>query len=376
MNHYLFKILSIIFFIVASCKSIYAFDTEAPYAILVDYNTKKELYEKNADERMVPSSMTKILTLYLAFQHLKSGDITMDSELLVSENAWSTFGSKMFVPLGEKVRVEDLLRGIIIQSGNDACKVIAEGLYGDENTFAEKMNAVAKSIGMENSNFKNSSGMPDDDHYSTARDLSKLGIALIRDFPEYYPYFVEQEFTFNNITQQNRNTLLGKMGVDGIKTGHTDSGGYGVVISAERNGRRLIAVVNGLKNQKQRAEEAMKLINYGFSNFSFIKLHDKGKVIHSAPVWYGSDDNISLVTNENIEVVFPKNPMHKPQISQKVVFDSPIKAPIKKGDKIAELVVIIDEQNYVYPLVADKDIEKGSWFRKVKQNLGYYLSFN
>lgn len=376
MERHLIKIFSIIFFITVSCRSIYAFDTEAPHAILVDYNTKKELFEKNAEERLVPSSMTKILTLQLAFHHLRSGDITLNSEFLVSKNAWNTFGSKMFVPLGKKVRVEDLLRGIIIQSGNDACKVIAEGLYGDENIFADKMNIVAKSIGMKNSNFKNSSGLPENGHYSTARDLANLAIALIRDFPEYYYYFAEQEFTFNNITQQNRNTLIGKMGVDGIKTGHTDLGGYGIVISAERNGRRLIAVVNGLKSQKQREQEAIKLINYGFSNFSYVKLYDRDEIIQSVPIWYGSDDNISLVTNENIEVVFAKNPIHKPQISQKVIYNFPVKAPLRKGDKIADLVVVIDKQNYVYPLFASKDVEKGSWFRKVRQNSRYYLGLN
>ncbi len=364
----------IFFSLVLTNNLAIAFETTAKQAYLMDYATNTCLFEKNGEERMVPSSMTKVMTGYVVFNNLKESNIKLIDELSVSENAWRTGGTKMFVELNSKIKVEDLLRGVIVLSGNDACKVLAEGLYGDEDMFAENMNEYAKQIGMHNTNFKNASGLPHDDQYSTAKDIAILAAATIRNFPEYYHYFSETEFTYNKIHQFNKNTLLGKMGVDGLKTGHTEAGGYGLVSSAERDGRRLIAVVNGLSSEKERIREADKLLNYGFNSFINKKIFKAGEKIAYADVWYGKIDKVSIISPYDIEIVLPKSRSKKDNKTIKVVYNSPIKAPIKRGDVIARLII---EENgietFSKDLVAGEDVEQANFLEKALQNIKYHL---
>ncbi|HSK39613.1 MAG TPA: D-alanyl-D-alanine carboxypeptidase family protein, partial [Arenibaculum sp.] len=243
-------------------------DTIARQAVLIDATTGTVLFEKNADERMPTSSMSKIMTMYMVFDAIKQGHLSLDDTLHVSEGAWRMQGSKMFVELGNPIPVEDLIRGVIIQSGNDASVVLAEGLAGSESEFATRMTQRAHELGLTASNFTNATGWPDDDHYSTASDLAKLSDRIIADFPEFYHYYSETEFTYHDIKQGNRNPLLYRnMDVDGLKTGHTEAAGYGLAASAERNGRRLILVVNGLSDMQARADESARLLEWGFREF-------------------------------------------------------------------------------------------------------------
>src|SRR5690606_24953816 len=245
-----------------------ALETPAREAILIDVDTRTVLFEKNSQARMPTSSMSKVLTAYLVFEAIKDGRIKLDDTLPVSEKAWRMQGSKMFVPIGEQVKVEDLLRGVIVQSGNDATVVLAEGISGTEEAFADLMNITAKKIGMNNSHFMNASGWPDPNHYSTAYDLALLAYHMITEHSDYYHYYSEKEFTFNKIKQGNRNPLLYRnIGADGIKTGHTEEAGYGLMASAVQGGRRLILVVNGLESMQQRADESARLLSWGFQNF-------------------------------------------------------------------------------------------------------------
>src|SRR5579883_1181783 len=287
-------------------------DVQARQAIAIDFDTGTVLYEKNADQRMTPSSMSKMMTSYLAFKALKEGRIKLDSLLPVSEKAWRMQGSKMFVMLGTQVKVEDLLRGMIVQSGNDACVVLAEGLAGSESAFAEQENAEAQRMGLTNSHFMDASGWPNPEHYSSARDLATIARHLIKDFPEYYHYFSEIDFTYGvndkgiPIKQGNRNPLLYKnLNVDGIKTGHTDDGGYGETVSALRNGQRVIIVLNGMASMKARSEESEKLLEWSFREWGIYKLFNAGDVVDTADVWLGTQPSVKLVTKDPVEVTIP-----------------------------------------------------------------------
>lgn len=350
-----------------------SFVTSAPYAFLIDYKTKTILVDKQADELMAPSSMSKLMTIYLAFMHLKQEKIKLSDELTVSKKAWAMGGSKMFLDYNSMVKIEDLLKSIIIQSGNDSCVALAEGLSGDESIFVHHMNETAKKIGLTKSTFKNSTGWPDDGHLMTAREIAEVSIALIRDFPEYYHYFAEKEFTYNNIKQYNRNTLLNKGGVDGLKTGHTDIAGYGIAISAERNGRRMVAVINGLTTQKERAIEAERILSYGFNNFTDITLYKAGEKIATTDVWYGSQPTVDLIVPEAVEILIPKF-IDPKQIQHKLSFTTPIPSPILKGQILGELVISIDQTIIKkLPVVAATDINEGSMLNRMKQNITYFL---
>ncbi|MGB8274564.1 MAG: D-alanyl-D-alanine carboxypeptidase family protein [Alphaproteobacteria bacterium] len=333
-----------------------AIDTEAQEAFMVDFDTGAVLLEKNPDQLMHPSSMSKMMTVYLLFERLKNGSVKLDDEFPVSEKAWRMGGSKMFVPLGGKIRVEDLIRGIVIQSGNDACIVVAEGLGGNEEAFAAEMTRRAHELGMTNSTFKNATGWPDPDHLTTARDLALLAKRTITDFPEYYHYYGELEFTFNKIKQGNRNPLLYKdMGADGLKTGHTEQGGYGVTASAKRGDRRLILVVNGLPSMKERAAESERLMEWGFREFDNYSLFKAGDTVTDADVWLGDAATVPLAIGSDLKVTLPKKSRHDMKV--KAVFDGPIPAPIKKGDQIAKLVIAApDMAPMEVPLVAGADI--------------------
>ncbi len=349
--------------------------TKAPYAYMIDYNTGEVLLEKNADEVMEPASMTKMMTAYLVFDKLKRGELSMEDKLPVSVRAWKKGGSKMFVQEGSDVSVSDLLHGIIVQSGNDACIVVAEGIAGSEEAFAEEMNFVAGKIGLENSHFKNSTGWPDIDHVMTARDLVTLAKHLIEDFPEYYPMFAETEFTYNEIKQVNRNHLLSRgIGADGLKTGYTKRSGYGMVASAVQNGRRIILAINGFGSSKERIPEAERLLRMGFRDFKLTPLYKAGDVIDNAKVWMGSEDTVPLVIKENVEVLINRRDSKRAERELTLNYNSPLKAPIKKGDKVAELTLTKNgKPDRKIPLFAGKDVEPLSFFGQAKIKLQYLL---
>ena len=291
----------------------------------------------------------------------------------VSEKAWEKGGSKMFVPLGKKIKVEDLLRGVIIQSGNDATIVLAEGLEGSEKSFAAVMTEKAKEIGMKNSNFTNASGWPDPDHYSTAEDLSIMARRMIEDFPEYYKMFSEKEFTFSNIKQQNRNPLLYKnIGADGMKTGHTEVGGYGLIGTAKKNGRRVMMVINGLDSETARSEEATRLIEWALHDFTNVDLTKKGDKITQVPVAMGQVESVSALINEDIKITVPKVP--KDSYSVEVKYNSPLIAPIEAGQEIGTFKVIIpDTQTVEYPLIAGEAVEELGLFKRTFSKMKYYI---
>lgn len=341
-----------------------AIETKAKQAYLIDYDTGKVLFAKNEDERMAPSSMSKLMTCYVVFDALKTGELKKDSTMNVSENAWKMQGSKTFLPLGSQVKVEDLIRGLVVQSGNDATVVLAEGMAGTEDEFANRLNNKAKELGMNNSSFKNSSGWPHPEHLTTAKDLAILAQRLVTDFPEYYGYFAETEFTFNNITQGNRNTLLGKnLGVDGLKTGHTDIGGYGVVISATKDGRRLILVINGLDNQKVREQEAQSLLNYGFMNFTNVVVAKANTPVSQAKTWLAAEEMVNLVAKQDIIVTVAAD--QKKSVTADVTFNSPICAPIFADLEAAKLHLTVGEDKQEFALYADHDISQVSFFQKI-----------
>jgi D-alanyl-D-alanine carboxypeptidase (penicillin-binding protein 5/6) len=332
-------------------------DTAARYAFILDFNTGASLLEKDPDVAMTPSSMTKLMTAYIVYGMLKSGRLKLDQELPVSERAWHTGGSKMFVPLGEQVMVEDLIRGMIVQSGNDACIVLAEGIAGSEEAFVELMNQKARELGLQNTQFRNTTGWPDPDHRMCARDIALLARRLIQDFPEYYKYDSEKSFKYNNIEQQNRNPLVQKGLADGLKTGHTEDGGYGLVASAERSGRRIILVVNGLTSMRQRAEESERLLDWAFREFEDVTLFAAGDVVEQAPVWLGESPTVPLVGGRDLVVTMPRNWRNKAKVS--IEYDTPIRAPVMRGAAVGHLHVtgtgVPDMQ---VPLLAGADVPR------------------
>lgn len=342
----------------------------AQQAILIDYNTGKVLLEKHADDRMVPSSMTKMMTSYLIIDKIRRGELSLDSSFPVSEKAWRIQGSKTFVPLGQSVKVSDLLRGIIVQSGNDACIVAAEGMSGGEAQFAAEMNLKAAALGMKGTSFKNSSGWPETDHYSTARDLATLGIAVVRDHPDYYPWYKEKDFSYNGIKQGNRNPLLyDNMGCDGIKTGHTDDGGYGVAASCVDGSQRYVLVINGLNSMQARADEARKLMNWAKENFVKKVVYKQGDVVsRAAPLKAGVKDTISVVAPRNIETLLLRADQNK--VTTKMVLNESIEAPIKKGDKVGKLLITTPSGTQETALVAGEDCEKLGLFKRALRYVG------
>lgn len=348
------------------------FSTKASHALLMDAETGTILFEKNADEKMHPASMSKLMTAYLVFEALKKGQYTMDTEFVVSDNAWKkggakTGGSTMFLNPKQSVKIRDLLRGIIVQSGNDACIVVAEGMAGSEEAFAQMMNTKAKKLGLENSSFRNATGLPHPDHLMSSKDLAVLARHLINDFPEYYPIYSEKEFTFNNIKQQNRNPLLTQMpGADGLKTGHTEESGYGLTGSMKTyDGRRLIMVINGLKSMSERAQESQKLMSWGTANFENALILDPQKSLLDIPVWLGEEKTVSVGSNEKLIQTISK--WETPEIKSVVRYVSPVKAPIKAGQKLGEIeTTLTDGTIYKSDLVAQKDVAKLGYFAKIK----------
>lgn len=348
--------------------SAQAIETTAQHAYMVDYTTGAVLLDKDGDTEMVPSSMSKLMTLYITFSRMKEGRLKMDDTLTVSEKAWRMQGSKMFVPINQQVKVEDLLHGIIVQSGNDACIVMAEGIAGSEEAFVAEMNATAKKLGLTHSRFANATGWPDENQKMSAHDLAVLARHMLDDFPEYYPLFSVKEYTYNNIRQFNRDRLLGNdIGVDGLKTGHTDDGGYGITLSAKQGDRRIILVINGLATDNDRVKEGDALLRYGFREFQNKTLVKAGAEIARADVWMGREKTVPLVAANDVVVTVPAGNTDKSTYTLR--YNGPLAAPIAKGDKVAELVVAGDGVEQTIPLVAGAGVAKLSGIGKVIANL-------
>ena len=331
--------------------------TNAKHAYIVDFQTGAVIYDKLAEERLDPASMSKLMTVYMLFDALKRGDVKLTDTFHVSKKAWAMQGSKMFVDIDSDVTVEDLIRGMIIQSGNDACIVVAEGLAGSEEAFADRMNKKAVEIGLTGSHFTNATGWPDANHYMTAKDIEVLSDRLIRDFPEYYPYFSEHEFTWHGIKQGNRNPLLYRTGsgVDGLKTGHTEDAGFGVSATAVRDGRRIIMVVHGLTGMQERADEAGQLLDWAFRETGNYTVASKGSVLAEAPVEYGDSPAVPLTVSQDLVLTLPKGDREK--VTAKAVVNTPIMAPIASGQEVGKLVVTVPNMpEFTYPLVAAKDV--------------------
>jgi|SRR5579871_2247461 len=335
----------------------------AKQAIVIDYNTGKVLLEKNADERMAPSSMTKMMTTYIIEEKLLKGEIKSETEFKVSERAWRTQGSKMFVQLGSNITVADLHKGIAIQSGNDASIVAAEGIMGTEEGFAIEMTRVAKELGMSNTNFKNASGLPDADHYSTARDLSKLAVATLSNHKQFYGVNQEKEFTYNGIKQGNRNPLIyDQKDCDGIKTGHTDGGGFGVTGSCVDGDQRYIVVINGLPSIQARADEARKLIGWAKGNFIGKTLVKKGEVVEkAATVIDGVKPSVPLVAGRDLYMLLLRTEASRITLTPMV--NESLTAPIKENDRAGALVANVGDSRAEIELVAQEAVERPHWLK-------------
>ncbi|MEO1066797.1 MAG: D-alanyl-D-alanine carboxypeptidase family protein [Pseudomonadota bacterium] len=348
--------------------SAQVFSTRAENAILIDVGSGSVLMEKLADDRMPPASMAKMMTLAVVFDALVSGELALHDTMPVSENAWrkggtNSGGSTMFLdpdPRVDPPTVEDLVRGIAVQSGNDASIVIAEGMSGTEGAFAQRMNGLARKIGMKNSNFTNSTGLPDPDQYTSAKDLAVLGRYLIEQFPDLYAYFAEPEFTWNDIRQFNRNPLFKlKIGADGIKTGFTKESGYGVAASALQGDRRLLLVINGLETRKARAEEAQRMLEWGFRAFQSIPIFGKDDVIGGAKVFGGEKSTVDVVAKRAVSVLLPKG--NYGRLSARVSYRGPLKAPVSAGEPVGNLIIRVDGKEVQRePVFTNEDVETGT----------------
>jgi len=374
------KLIFFAFLSLINLKS-YAFDIKAPSVVLQDFLSGEILYEKDADREIYPASMTKIMTSIIAFEMLKNNEITLDDKFLVSEKAWklSTAGySSMFIMVGDQVSVENLLRGIIVASGNDACITLAEGIAGTEEEFAKIMTSKAKEIGMNNTNFSNSSGINDPDNYSTLKDILIMSNYLIKNFPEYYRYFSEKEFTWDRtggdpITQGNRNPLLYKnIGADGIKTGYLAVEKYSLASSVERNGRRLVAVASGFKTKKDRSNESKKLLMWGFTNFDTIKISQNKVNISEFDVWLGKNKTVKGYINEDIYKTIKKG--RKKQLRVIVEYQGPIKAPITKDQEIGLLKIYFkNELIGEHTILSSEDVKKVNLFSRIAKSINYLI---
>jgi D-alanyl-D-alanine carboxypeptidase (penicillin-binding protein 5/6) len=347
--------------------------TLAKQAFMVDPQTSTVLLFKDADRPMHPSSMAKMMTIYIAFEEINAGRLKLDTRFRVTERARNMGGSRMFVELGSEVSVEDLIKGMIVLSGNDACVVIAEGMSGNEDSFAERMTAKARELGMTGTVFKNASGWPAEGQWTTARDLAVLSWRTIEDFPKLYRYYSEMNGSYNNIKQDNRNRLLKTVpGTDGLKTGHTEEGGYGQATSAIRDGRRLILVVNGLTSMAERAQETARLVEWGFRESTNTTVFRAGDTVVEAPVWLGSQDKVPLVVAKPVQITAPTGQTVTPRVVAR--FDGPIAAPITKGAKLGTAVVTLpDNRTVEYPLEAGADVERQGVFGRVTTMIRHYL---
>ena len=353
--------------------TVQALDTNAQQVILIDFETGMELFGKNADQLMSPASMTKMMTVYLLFERLKERRLSLNDDLLVSKRAWEKGGSKMFVEAGKRVSVEDLIRGIIVQSGNDATIVVAEGLAGSEIAFAREMTQKARALGMTNTNFQNASGWPHPKHLTTARDLAILAQSTIRDFPKMYEYYSEQTFTYSNIKQRNRNPLLGRLkGADGLKTGYTERAKYGLTGSVIRDGRRLILVANGLPSERARKTESERILDWGFREFGNYKLFDTNEQITSVNVWLGEKEEIPLLAKKGVLLTMERK--QRNTLKVKIQHEKPVSAPVKKGSQIGKIIIEVADRNPLnIPLIAGQNVARLGASGRLSAALGYLL---
>lgn len=344
--------------------------TPAEFVFIMDYESGEILYEKNADAPMKPASMAKLMTTYLLFEQLQNGSLRLEDKFIVSEKAYKKGGSRMFAEIGSQIPIKDLLRGIIVQSGNDAAIIVAEGLAGTEDAFAEEMTARAQSLGMSNTVFANSTGWPDPRTTTTARDLGILAKEMIANHPEFYGIYAEKSFTYNNIKQGNRNPILYAVeGADGLKTGHTDESGYGLVGSAQINDQRIIMVINGLTSSKERKMESIRLMNLAFRTFKKYNLLEADKVIEDAPIWMGVEETVPLVSAVDVSRVLTRK-VHN-NITKRIDFSKEIKAPVTKGQELGQIYITVDGVEKSYPLVAGKDIAQ----LPIHKRIGAFFKF-
>ena len=343
-------------YIVSSALSAQSIEIAARHAVLYDLTTDTILLNKASDVPMPPASMSKLMTVYMVFERLKAGRLSLDDKFVVSRKAWRKGGSKMFVKVGDRIKVSDLLRGIIVQSGNDACIVVAEGISGSEDAFAEVMTRRGKEIGLTNSRFANATGWPHPEHYMSARDLAILSKRLVTDFPELYKIFAEKTFTYSKIKQSNRNPLLYRdIGSDGLKTGHTEEAGYGLAASAVRDDRRIVMVVNGLTSIRQRSQESLRVMEWAFRTFKPYALYKKGEVITKADIWLGDAPSVALMIPEDLKLTLSRSARDKMKVVVKM--SNPVAAPVRKGQKLATLVVSAPNlQTREIPLLAAEDV--------------------
>lgn len=355
-----------------------SFETAARNAILMDYDTGEYLFEKNIAESVPPASMSKLMTVYILMSKIKDGSIKLDDTFSVSENAWrkggaATGGSTMFLSIGDNVSVENLIKGIVIQSGNDACIVVAENVAGSEDDFVILMNKTAKKLGLKNSHFENATGLPHPDHRMSMEDLAILARHIIKEFPELYHYFSQKEFVYNNIKQGNRNPLLYTMkGADGLKTGHTEEAGFCLAASATKGERRLIEVMSGMSSNRERSEEAERLMSWGFREFNNFKILTKGQTVAVAKVWYGKEDSVNLTVAD--DVLKTVHMSQQDNVKATAEFDEPVKAPIKAGQEIGTIKIEIEGQSPLnVPLIAANDVSETGMLGKFWANVKYFI---
>ena len=377
---FFYKIFKIIFCILFFYSTpVFSFDTNSEYAFLIDYKTDQILFEKNSNKKIFPASMSKLMTLYVLFDYLEKGVLNMDDEFIISENAWRKGGaisdsSTMFAEVSSYVSIENLIRGIVIQSGNDACIAIAEGISGSEDLFAIEMNFFTQKLGMKDSNFKNSTGLHHKEHYTSARDLVILAKALISDFPQYYHFFSEENFTWNDIFQPNRNNLLkDNIGVDGLKTGKTDQSGFSMIVSSFINQTRLIAVLGGLPSKEKRTSEMRKLINYGQKAFKRSLVFKANQVIDNVEVWGGEESFADLAVSDDINLLLDIR--GRRFLNARYLYNSPITAPIKKGDTIGKIIILNDDEIIIESnLISNKDIDRSNFIKRAIDAMGYLFN--
>ena len=354
-------------------KNVFAIDTKAEQAIVMDFDTNEILFEKNSNSKTPPASMTKIMTVYAAFDRLKNTDLSINNECTVSAKAYKMGGSRTFLEIDDKVSIDDLLKGIIIQSGNDASVALAECLAGTEEDFAKLMNVYAKRLGMNNTNFINSSGWPEDDHYSTVYDLAILSNAVIREFPDLYLYFADEEFTYNDIKQPNRNKLLSSVqGADGLKTGFTKASGWGIAATAKREDRRITVVINGTNSSRSRMNESANLINWAFSQTSQKELVREGQVIAQVDVWLGNKPRVNLISSRKVVSTLSFDQLQL--IKSSIQYKKPLDAPILKGNSYGKLLISIEgKPNIEIDLVAEEDVGTINPILKIFAALKYLI---
>ena len=341
--------------------------------LVLDFHSGYHLAAKEPDMRVEPASITKLMTSYVVFRELAAGELGLDEMVRISENAWRTEGSRMFVEVGTEVSVEDLLKGVIIQSGNDASVALAEHVAGAESIFAQMMNAEAARLGMTNTNYTNATGLPDPDHYTTAADVALLSQALIRDFPDYYGWYSDREFTWNDITQRNRNLLLWRdPSVDGLKTGHTEAAGYCLATSAERDGMRLVSVVMGTDSEDARASANQALINYGFRFFETFRLYSAGEIITTAEIWKGAVDEMSLAIEDDLFISIPRG--RQDDLEAALELPTPAIAPFSAGESFGTLNVLFDgELRISEPLRITTDIPAAGWWGRTSDSVSMWF---